>query len=325
MNFASTLAPWSQPQFLLAICLVTTMSGVIVPAMRFAKTVYYLTRSDFKTVMLPILVFSQSVVAWHSTTRFLATALWLYMVLIEFCLSNQSSGDSPVEDAHNKPYRPIPSGLMSVETARRLRYIIPFVNAVLSHYLGGRLAVLASVTLTVIDTLHNDIGLARQWWGKSLLAASCYPMGELGTIAVARAGSTVNLHQLIAVAVSAIVNITTIHAQDTPDVIGDAEAGRKTLPILYPTISRASIPLVLLASTLGVMQISDAHPAFVWLMVIFCFITSLRYILVRRPEKEMPSFVLYAVWLSLLHCSLSSLKDDILSNGLTMRTDLLQF
>ncbi|KAH8921795.1 hypothetical protein BT69DRAFT_295035 [Atractiella rhizophila] len=287
------------------------------------KTIYRLTRSDFKTVLFPILTFSTAVVGFRSWSSFLASAFWLTMVLIEFNLSNQSYGSAPLEDAANKPYRPIPSGMMSLRTARVLRCIIPFVNIILSALLGGHRAIACSCALTIIDTVHNDLEVSKYWWGKSLFAAFCYPFGEVGTMVVARGGAPLTVHQMLAVFVSGIVNLLTIHSQDFPDVVGDRANGRKTLPILYPTLARTSIPVVLLISTAIASFISQAHPVFVQLMKFSCFVTCTRYILVRRPEKEMPSFVIYSVWLCALHACLCRLRSDILPSGVTMNTELL--
>ncbi|KAH8926605.1 hypothetical protein BT69DRAFT_1347935 [Atractiella rhizophila] len=274
------------------------------------KTVYFLTRSDFKAVMLPILVFSSSVTAWNGVPKLLISALWLYLVLIEFCLSNQTSGDAVEEDRLNKPYRPIPSGLITLETARRLRWIMPFFNVTISHFIGGRLAVGASIAISLITWVHNEMSLNKKWWGKSFLAGSCFPMGELGCLAVGTTHHGLTAHQLIAIMFSAFVNIFTIFVQDFPDVVGDAANGRKTLPIMFPLASRYSIPVVLSLSTTGSILISDAHPALLSLVVLFAIFTSLRYLTVRQPEREMISYTIYAVWLTLLHASLSKLKDD---------------
>ncbi len=48
--------------------------------------------------------------------------------------------------------------------------------------------------------------------------------------------------------------ILTIHTQDYKDVPGDAAAGRVTLPIAYPALSRAVSALLLIAWSWGISR-----------------------------------------------------------------------
>lgn len=51
----------------------------------------------------------------------------------------------------------------------------------------------------------------------------------------------------IAIALSAGIIFTTVHTQDYKDVLGDTAAGRVTLPIAYPALSRVTTAFFLIA------------------------------------------------------------------------------
>ncbi|KAH8921380.1 hypothetical protein BT69DRAFT_1221553 [Atractiella rhizophila] len=283
------------------------MSDILSRVLRGGKTLYYLTHSDFKTVMLPVLAFTIAV-AWHGFARFAASALWLYLLLIEWSLANQTSGNALIEDVLNKSYRPIPAGLITLKMAKRLRWFMPVLNLVQSYILGGRLTVYASMALSIIVFVHNDLELSSQFWSKNFLAAATFPGMEIGCIAVSCASlslgevsasdSIYSPEDLDRATDLQRILLTSIHVQDLPDVIGDAAAGRKTLPIVFPRAARMSIPIILSLASTGAILISDAHEVLVWLTIAFGAITSLRYLLVREPKREMLSYGLYNVGLT---------------------------
>lgn len=53
--------------------------------------------------------------------------------------------------------------------------------------------------------------------------------------------STIEPVALIAVAMSMVIFATTLHCQDFKDEEGDRMIGRKTLPILFPSLARISV------------------------------------------------------------------------------------
>ena len=58
----------------------------------------------------------------------------------------------------------------------------------------------------------------------------------------------------ISVALSAGIIMTTIHVQDYKDIQGDIAAGRVTLPIVYPTLSRAVTAFLLIGWSWGISR-----------------------------------------------------------------------
>jgi 4-hydroxybenzoate polyprenyltransferase len=72
--------------------------------------------------------------AESSVDHMVYSCFWTWLHLLQFCVSNQSQ--DPEEDALNKPWRPIPSGLVSAAGARALRWILVPLCPLLSACLG---------------------------------------------------------------------------------------------------------------------------------------------------------------------------------------------
>jgi 4-hydroxybenzoate polyprenyltransferase len=110
----------------------------------------------------------------------LYVVFWIWLHLLQFCVSNQSM--DPEEDALNKPWRPIPSGLISVVGTCRLRWILLLSCFSLSAYLEVHWQgiVLASAFLT-----YNELHLHSYLIMRNVLNAFGYAYFNAGAFAVA--------------------------------------------------------------------------------------------------------------------------------------------
>lgn len=163
------------------------------------KTLYLFTRSDFKSILLPIvrasaarhrpydilsissiqMLFACAGAASLELGQFLRAFFWLWLHLLQFCVSNQSL--SPEEDAQNKPFRPIPSRRITVAQARKLRWaLIPICLMVSAAY--GVFA--PGVTLAVHFLLHNELQLDANWITRNVLNALGYCAFDAGASAI---------------------------------------------------------------------------------------------------------------------------------------------
>lgn len=162
------------------------------------KTLYLFTKSDIKTTILPdvrssLILLPPSLISRQlciaiSLTRqtshvhILNTVLWIWILLLAFCVSNQASIQSVVEDTINKPWRPIPSSRVTIDQARTLRWILVIINLIFSTYHGNLKA--AAIFLSA-DFAYNDLGLSAWWFTKSLLNAVGYASFQYGAVIVA--------------------------------------------------------------------------------------------------------------------------------------------
>lgn len=124
---------------------------------------------------------------------------------------------------------------------------------------------------------------------------------------------------------SALIIITTIHAQDFTDVDGDAASGRITFPIAYPVLSRVLLSIFMFTWTLGLVFFSQSSYLGLFALVAVAVVTGTRYILLRTVKDDTKSYRLYwvcpqlvcfipvliktlQVWFCLAHFALSNLR-----------------
>ncbi|KAH9845978.1 UbiA prenyltransferase family-domain-containing protein [Lenzites betulinus] len=206
----------------------------------FAYTLWLFTFSDLKTVFFPTLIFGTAAAPMSSTSQIIPRVIWIWLHLLQFCLSNQCL--SPEEDASNKPWRPIPSGRITVANARSLRWaMLAVCLSVSAHY--GVLA--PSVALALGTLAHNELGMDAAWLPRNMCNAVGYAAFNAGATYVAYAGGEHKAMAVAAQVLNALVIVSTIQAQDFQDTEGDRLTGRKTLPIVFPRSSRWAMPVLL--------------------------------------------------------------------------------
>jgi hypothetical protein len=99
----------------------------------------------------------------------------------------------------------------------------------------------------------------------------------------------------IAIALSAGIILTTIHTQDYKDVPGDAAAGRVTLPIAHPTLSRFATAFILVAWSWVISltwRLDDITAAFVGLLAL---VVGVSFVVRRGVHADLVSAYLYNV------------------------------
>jgi 4-hydroxybenzoate polyprenyltransferase len=119
--------------------------------------------------------------------RILCAVLWTWLHLLQICVSNQSL--NPGEDALNKPWRPIPSGIVSVLNARILRWILLPLCLSLSISLG---ALWHGISLAIAFIVYNELHLDSHWPLRNACNAWGYASFNAGASAIA--GAYYSLH-----------------------------------------------------------------------------------------------------------------------------------
>jgi len=108
------------------------------------------------------------------------SSLWAFFHLLQIALSNQSSGN---EDKLDKPWRPVPSGRVSVEQVRRLRWILSAACLAASFVLG-RCVFGASLGVTLYTILYDDLLLRGHLVFRNLCIAAGYLASDIGTLTI---------------------------------------------------------------------------------------------------------------------------------------------
>ncbi|KAJ2927761.1 hypothetical protein H1R20_g9331, partial [Candolleomyces eurysporus] len=276
-------------------------------------TLALFTWSDIKTTLIPVSVFGLGTAPVCPSTPIsssLKAVLWLWSILLQFNLNNQTA--SPGEDAKNKPWRPIPSGRISLRNAIILRWISVAYCCILSLYLRTT-TLIPSILFTCLVVLYNFFGWDENGFIKNLMNGFGYSAMALGTVLAAECSSpsesiteVFNFAKYTELIVFFLILVTTIHAQDFQDIEGDRETGRNTLPMMFPVLSRVTMLLFLPLWTTLVANFCNPP---IWLGTLYLalsLIVGVRFFVYRRSQDDEWTYFAYNIWLSftILHLCL---------------------
>lgn len=277
-----------------------------------ARTIFLFTKSDLKTVVFPQTVcaiaaaLSAGIGARTIAWRLPHLILWIWLLLLVECVSNQRQPGSIEEDKINKSWRPFPSKRMSPDKAIHiLRLVIPATMAI--AYLLGSFT--PTVTFFVLVWLYNDLeGSEIGPASKNLLNSGglgCWGWGGIavlsrgGTLLDAAASDKLTMWIIITAAIVA----TTIQAQDIPDVEGDGARGRKTMPLLYgQAVTRWTLaPLVLFWTVASPMFCNvTAYPVWGLLLCLGGSMAGLT-VTVWKESSDKIVWTLWCLWIALIY------------------------
>ncbi|KAG1818178.1 uncharacterized protein BJ212DRAFT_1349327 [Suillus subaureus] len=186
--------------------------------LRHCETAWLFTESDFKTLVFPVIVFATVVSPRPEPLALACTACWLWFHLFQFNVSNHSY--SADEDIVNKPWRPLPSGRISVEDSRALRWALLVFCLGLSSVFSLNLFI-TSGAFTVLMILHNNLRRGHHPIFRNLCNVAAYVTAGVGCSLILSGESSLDGTSIKALSCSALVVLLTIHAQDVADVNGD--------------------------------------------------------------------------------------------------------
>lgn len=278
------------------------------------KTLWLFTRSDLKSMIYPNIVFGlvtamsgPALGQNRSPTLFVILSnvpyvfLWLWLNLLLFNIANQRLPASVLEDAVNKPWRPLPSERLDQKQARLLLLIaIPMVF-LSSIYLGATFQVLLLLALT---WMYNDLGGADDSFILrniiNALGMACYSSGAAIVACGKECALTPVVYQWIGLI--GLVISTTLQIQDMSDQEGDAVRGRTTLPLLLGDgFARWTIGG-------AVMGWSMSAPAF-WTRRIAAYVPPLaigsilafRILVLRNVKADQNTWKMWCIWMVSLY------------------------
>lgn len=237
----------------------------------------------------------------RTLSRIPLMVLWLWLHLLVEDISNQRLPESIAEDIVNKAWRPIPSGRLSAEEAQQiLRTLIPlslFASAVLQSFKP-------SVTFMTLVWLYNDLDGANTGpiQRNTLNAAgiACFGWGALTTLSGSSKDVECNSMLIYWIALTAAIVMTTIHAQDFPDVAGDKVRGRKTIPLLFnETWARGTLAGLVLFWSIVCLRFWNVNSTLAWMEVLGIGVTiSLKTTLDRTQSSDEIVWRLWCFWVT---------------------------
>ncbi|KAF8177942.1 UbiA prenyltransferase family-domain-containing protein [Mycena galopus ATCC 62051] len=261
-------------------------------------TLYLFSKTDIKTTIAPITMLAiccAPVCEMRRTDNIVQTIFWLWLQVLHFNLVNQSSAASIAEDLKNKPFRPLPSQRITLEQALILRYVCLFVGLSLSATFSLTVFLLNIAFVVSIIVYHNFHGDGH-WLSKNVLNALGYGFLEGGATLIAGCdrhhfGSLSRLSIILSVAIIA----TTVHAQDFQDQIGDKAVGRRTLPIVFPILSRYLTFFGIISWSFALSLIWNLDFVTQTAVVLLGTAVAARYLALRTVGDDKYSYILYNV------------------------------
>lgn len=210
----------------------------------FVDTLWLFTKSDFATSILPNTVFGiSSALAGSFLTknespdllvilsRVPQVLLFNWANILIFDLANQSLPDAVVEDSCNKPWRPLPSGRITISQTRRLLLASLPIALAINWSLG---AWEETVLLFVLTWMYNDLkGGDENFIVRNLILGFALGLYNSGSLRVACGNdqpiSTLGYYWIVLIS---CVIFTTMQIQDMKDQVGDEARGRRTAPLV---------------------------------------------------------------------------------------------
>ncbi|KAF7289942.1 S-adenosyl-L-methionine-dependent methyltransferase [Mycena indigotica] len=263
-----------------------------------AHTLWLFTESDFMTTMVPISLFAMVAAPLRSPYNVPHLIFWLWFHLLAFNTSNQTSS---LEDATNKPDRPIPARRISLRHAKVLRWTLTPACWLLSRAYSQE-TMFASMALSVFTWMYNELHGNSRSLSRYALNGLGFAAFEAGTTLVARDDkTTLDGPGRLAILLSGCIFATTIYAQDFRDVIGDGLIGRDTIPIRFGAPSR---PALLTGIIIWSMSLSCIWQADLYTASFFILLGAFaggRFVCMTTVEEDRRSYFWYNVWVSAAH------------------------
>jgi 4-hydroxybenzoate polyprenyltransferase len=234
--------------------------------------------------------------------RTIFAMLWIWLVMLQFTLHNQRRPESIIEDSINKPWRPLPSGRISVKGVNCLLFVTYLATSVLSFQIG---VISHFIVFTGLVYWYNDLGGSdRSGLFRNFLNASGYACLFSAPLRISldpseelKIGDRATLWTLIMV----LVIFTTIHAQEFRDEAGDKARGRQNiitsightwarlLLVVFMTFWCTFIPMWLGLTYKG---------AFVtWALGLWTAVLTIRGMVKRTEELDKNMYLLWSCWL----------------------------
>ncbi|KIK81858.1 hypothetical protein PAXRUDRAFT_832579 [Paxillus rubicundulus Ve08.2h10] len=265
----------------------------------YLETIFLFTRSDYKTIFFPVIISATATAPCAGLKQFIHTATWVWIHLLQANVSNQTY--SAHEDVINKPWRPLPSGRITVDETRRFRWFLLAICLCLSGWHGVGVFS-ASAALSLVEIVHDDYGFSSDPVFKNLCNVVGYLTFELGaTMILCGLEMSVDRTSFVALLTSGLLIFTTIHAQDFADADGDRVSGRRTLPIVAPEGSRIYILTALPVWSIALSALWGLGPFCGMFFLLMGLFVGSQYFRFRDATHDQSSYVLYNVWLLAAH------------------------
>lgn len=293
--------------------LTTKASQTHFGILDFAQTLWLFTASDFATFVIPDTAFgifaalsgplstsNDSPELTQILTKIPSVILWNWLNVLVFNLSNQRHPESVLEDSINKPWRPIPSGRITIEQTQRLLFFgIPLVLGI--AYLLG--AWEETALLIVMTWMYNDLGGGDESIiSRNVLLAMAFCQHNKASLRVATDGAfDVGPRAWTWLAMTSGIIATTMQIQDMKDQDGDRAKNRQTAPlVLGDLFARWTIAVPMVAWSVACPAFWELEPLGYVLPVGLGMAIAVRIILLRGTLADKRTWWIWTLWTAVI-------------------------
>lgn len=257
-------------------------------------------KNDYNTTLIPITTyFVFSGFQRLDLSVFVISILYGIMYIVPFCMGNQLNGIE--EDKLEKPYRPLPSGLINYNGAVWRYLIWTGMYILLSYKLG---VMMWSGLWLLVSIFHNFLGGHKHFLTKNVICMTLGTASQFGAAWTTYHDNMTDSHTawmwMTSIWIGVLANI-----QDFRDIEGDLRNHRKTLPIVFGTDARLimSVTTIIVGVSLSLMLNSfKSHGLAVSInigILAWHFLLAGRILLARSHKSD---HITYKYHLSFMYC-----------------------
>ncbi|KAK8024207.1 UbiA prenyltransferase family [Apiospora rasikravindrae] len=232
--------------------------------------------------------------------RLLQVVFFTWSNLLVFDLANQRLPEAVREDALNKPWRPIPRGLVtSVQARRAMLLCMPLIPG--ANYLLG--VGVETALLFVLTWLYNNLqGGDENWICRNIIIAAAFYLYNSGSVKVVCINCNVtDMGAAWTIMVSGVI-LTTMHVQDLKDQQGDSARGRRSAPlVLGDAPARWTLAVPICIWSYSCAQFWDVGLTAGSAVVILGFVVATRCVGYSGKQSDRRTWKLWALWLATLY------------------------
>ncbi|KAH9888317.1 UbiA prenyltransferase family-domain-containing protein [Cubamyces lactineus] len=262
----------------------------------FMYTLFLFNKADIKTTVIPITLLGAASAPIHDICSAPHVVLWVFLNLLQFCVSNQTIDGS--EDALIKPWRPIPAKRISHAQAVALRWLL-IPGVALYSMIYSKQTMYASLLFSIFTIMHNELEGHRYWYLKNLTNGLGFAALGFGAVLITGANhERPDRVAVLSIIFSSCIFATTTHGQDFKDEAGDRAIGRRTIPIVFGAMAKYMLFVPMLLWSAGLCRMWTVDTVTSVSFIALALYAGSRYLSARSVKEFQEAYVWYNVWLS---------------------------
>ncbi|KAI0325863.1 hypothetical protein GY45DRAFT_1260075 [Cubamyces sp. BRFM 1775] len=271
-------------------------ANVVHGIFHFMYTLFLFNKADIKTTVIPISLLGAASAPIHDISSAPHVVLWVFLNLLQFCVSNQTIDGS--EDALIKTWRPIPAKRISHSQAVALRWLL-IPGVALYSMLYSKQTMYASLLFSIFTIMHNELEGHRYWYMKNLTNGLGFAALGFGAVLIAGVNhERPDRVAALSIIFSSCIFATTTHGQDFKDEAGDRAIGRRTIPIVFGAMAKYMLFVPMLLWSAGLCRMWTVDTATSVGFLALALYAGSHYLSARSVKEFQVAYVWYNVWLS---------------------------